>query len=151
MLGMKDIEISTGPMKACIGQWKELTIGCRNMLQREVDLAFHQFLRAVSDSRKISYEVLLAESKLNDGRTNGSIFAAEDALKHGLADKAQTLDELFVDIANEAHAKKPIKQIEFVRYDKKKELLDRWSKEARTAFMKMFYDNASPRSRMRAE
>ncbi len=151
LLGLNEIEISTGPMKACIGQWKNLTIGCKQMLQRDVDVAFHQFVRAVSDSRKISYEDLLAESKRDDGRTNGSIFAFEDALTHGLVDKAQKLDELFLDIAEAAGAKKPLKQIEFVRYDKKKELLERWSKEARIAFMKMFYDTTSPRSILRAE
>ena len=151
LFGIEDIEIATGELKACIGQWKKLSPACSVMLHREVNVAFYRFLRAVSDSRNIPFDVLLAESKRDDGRTNGSIFGSEDALANGLVDKVETLDELLVDIANEAHAKKPLKQIEFVRYDKKKELLERWSKETRTAFMKMFYDNSSSRSLLRAE
>ncbi len=152
LLGVGEEEISTGPRKNSGSQWKPMSPGDRAMFQREVDQAFNRFAGVVSESRKIPLDVLMRESKEDMGRTSGAWFNSEDAVALSLVDKAQTIHELYADIAKEADAKKHgWKRIEFVRYDKKMKLLERWKEGSKQTLRATFLPESASGRQLRFE
>ena len=158
VLGIGSVDIVTGPLKSCIGQWKELTPACRMMYQRSVDLTFKRFLTAMSESRGIPLETLLAESSTDGGRTNGGIFVAEDAIANKMADRSMSKEEFYASLAASIAKKYPAyKGVEFVRYDKKLGVLTEWKKdgkktiESATKLMNALTDSLNTRAQLRAE
>lgn len=151
-VGVGEEEISTGPRKNTGSQWKPMSAGDRAMLQHEVDQAFKRFAGVVSESRKIPMETLMKESKEPMGRTSGAWFDSEDAVALQLADKALTIQELYADIAKDADAqKRGWKRIEFVRYDKKMKLLERWKEESAQAIRGTFLPRSASGKQLRFE
>ena len=136
VFGIGEIEIVTGAQKACLSQWKKLTPSCKAMFQRSVDVTFESFLKAMSESRNIPFDTLLAESKSETAsRTNGAIFGAKDAVSRNMIDDMMTKNELYKLVSREIAKKNPnFKKVEFVQYDKKLGLLEEWKgKGAKTA------------------
>lgn len=151
-VGVGEEEVSTGPRKNTGSQWKPMSAGDRAMLQHEVDQAFKRFAGVVSESRKIPMETLMKESKEPMGRTSGAWFGSEDAVALQLADKAQTIQELYADIAKDADAqKRGWKRIEFVRYDKKMQLLERWKEGSAQAIRETFLGKSASGKQLRFE
>lgn len=150
-IGVTQNEVSTGPHKNAGSQWKKFSSGDRAMLQREVDQAFMRFMKAISESRHIPLATLIAESREEMGRTSGAWFSSADAIKKQLADKEQTIDELFLDIAHDAATKKEWEKVEFIRYDKRVEKLDRWRGELVKALQEALVGKPFPSSGLRAE
>lgn len=134
MFDVGTVNIMTGPLKSCIGQWVELTPACRASFERSVDVTFKRFLLAMSDSRNIPLETLISESKSNTGRTNGGTFVAEDAVSLQMADRSESDDELFERIARDIAKKNPkLKSVEFVQYNKQQSLISGLSSSVSSA------------------
>ena len=151
-VGVGEEEISTGPRKNTGSQWKEMSKGDRAMLQHEVDQAFKRFAGVVSESRKIPIEILMKESKEPMGRTSGAWFGSEDAVALQLADKALTIQELYANIAKDVdEQKRGWKRIEFVRYDKKMQLLERWKEGSAQAIRETFLPKSASGKQLRFE
>lgn len=150
-VGVTEEEISTGPRKNTGSQWKKLSPGDRAMLQREVDQTFMRFMKAISESRHIPLATLIAESHEDMGRTSGAWFSPADAIANKLADKEQTVNQLFHDIAHDAATKKDWEKVEFIRYDKRIEMLDRWKSEVMKALQGVLVGRSFPSSGLRAE
>ncbi len=158
VFGIGNIDIATGPLKSCIGQWQELSPGCHASLARTVELSFRDFLTAMSDARGIDFETLLVESKKPNGRTNGGIFGAQDALAHKMVDRVETIEELLLRVAKNIAKKNPeYKSVEFVRYDKKIGLIEdltgstKKTMDSASRLMDAISDTVNNRTRMRAE
>ena len=158
LLGVGDVEVATGPLKSCIGQWKTLTPACRAMFQRSVDLAFIRFLTAMSSSRRIPIETLWEESKQSNGRTNGGIFAAEEAIPRNMADKVMTKDEFYLSLAEGVASTSPeTKKVDFVRYDMRLGVISEWGRDGKkalkgvTRLIHTLSDTLDARTEMRAE
>lgn len=151
LLGVTEEEISTGPNKNAGSPWHPMSEGHRAMMQREIDHAFERFMLAISTSRHIPMEVLVAESKEKIGRTSGAWFSARDAVERNLADKEQTMDQLYRDIQSDAAKNKPWKKIEFIRYDKKLPLLERWKDGAKKTMQEVLFGHELSARALRAE
>lgn len=82
-LGIKEIDITSGPNKAMGSSGLPLTDEQKDILQSIVDESYEQFVGIVSDGRKIPLE---QTKKLADGR----IYTAKQALEHGLVDEVVT-------------------------------------------------------------
>lgn len=117
-IGVTEDEISTGPRKNAGSQWRELSPADRKMMSRSVDGKFQNFLRAVSDSRKIPLEDLVRESKEAQGRTSGAWFSAEDALAGKLVDEIIPVENFFEHEAPVFAEKKKFAEIEYVSFEK---------------------------------
>ena len=153
-----DVKIATGPLKSCIGQWVELTPACRESFARTIDYAFKRFLGAMSDSRHIPLDVLVAESQSNTGRSNGGTFSAEEAVSRQMADYIEDEDKLFERVATDIAKKHPdFKSVEFVQYDMKLSALAELagtvshSIQSLTRFMDTLGNMADSHAKMRAE
>lgn len=87
-LGIKEIDITSGPNKAMGSAGLPLTDEQKDILQSIVDESYEQFVGIVSDGRKIPIE---QTKELADGR----IYTAKQALEHGLVDEVVTTYEDF--------------------------------------------------------
>lgn len=87
-LGIKEIDITSGPNKAMGSAGLPLTDEQKDILQSIVDESYEQFVGIVSEGRKIPIE---QTKELADGR----IYTAKQALEHGLVDEVVTTYEDF--------------------------------------------------------
>lgn len=150
-VGVVEEELSTGPNKNAGSPWHQMSEGQRAMMQREIDHAFMRFLTAISESRHIPMDTLIAESKERSGRTSGAWFSAKDAIDRQLADKEEPIDQLYRDIQQDAAKQKQWKKIEFVRYDKKLPLLERWKDGTTKSIQDAIFGHRFTKREFRAE
>lgn len=86
--GVKPTFIQFGENKTLGNPMEPLSDDARSEFQRIVDSAGRDFVRAVANGRKVT------QSTVMEKFGQGLIFTAQDAVRHGLADRILTLDEV---------------------------------------------------------
>lgn len=86
-LGIKEIDITSGPNKAMGASGAEMTNEQRAILQSLVDEAYEQFAGIVAEGRNMDIETV---KSIADGR----IYSAKQALELGLIDNIDTYDNM---------------------------------------------------------
>ncbi len=93
-LGMKEVNITSGPNKAMGSAGEELTQEQRDILQSMVDEAYDQFVSIIVDGRGLSTERV---REIGDGR----IYTAKQALELDLIDGICTREEYYEQVQAE--------------------------------------------------
>lgn len=130
MFGVTENIIKTGPLKSTGSKWEKLTPEQRAMLQESVDDSFESFLTAVSEGRGIDFAVLMRESQLSVGRTNGGWFSAKRALEKKLIDGIIPVEDLYKTQASTMPDRERFNAVEFVEYRARPSTLEKLTKKA---------------------
>ena len=93
-LGVKEIDITSGPNKAMGSSGNDMTDEQRAILQSLVDEAYEQFTGIVAEGRHMDINTI---KPIADGR----IYSAKQALDLGLIDNIDTYDNMQKDMLNE--------------------------------------------------
>jgi len=92
-IGIKTEVVKSGKHKDIASTFRPLGKEDRELLQEVMDNVHEQFMKAVSEGRKISMEEI---RKIADGR----VFTGEQAKTHGLVDELGTLEDAIKTAAN---------------------------------------------------
>lgn len=90
-LGIKEVDITSGPNKAMGSQGVEMTDEQRKIMQSLVDEAYEQFAGVVAEGRKLDIDKV---KPIADGR----IYSAKQALDLGLIDNIDTYENMKQDM-----------------------------------------------------
>lgn len=93
-IGIKQIDITSGPNKSMGSQAQDLTDEQREIIQAMVDESYEQFVEIIADGRNMTTEEV---KPLADGR----IYTAKQALDLGLIDKIDTYENMQKEILSE--------------------------------------------------
>ncbi len=117
-VGVSAEVIKSGPYKDTGSAFRGLTSEEKRYLQEKVSLLHEQFVKAISESRKIPIEKVREFA-------NGKIYTGEEALKLGLVDELGN----FYRAVDEAKRLAGIKEANLVFYPRKKGYLERFFEE----------------------
>ncbi len=117
-IGISAEVIKSGPYKDTGSAFRGLTSEERKYLQEKVELLHNQFVKAISEERKIPLEKVKAFA-------NGKIYTGEEALKLGLIDGLGN----FYRAVDEAKRLSGIKKAVLIFYPRKKGYLERFFEE----------------------
>jgi len=127
-IGVETETIKSGAYKDTGSIYRSLTPGEKQYLKEKVKLIHDQFIKAISEERKISIEKV---KEFADGR----IFTGEEALSLGLVDELGN----FWDAVNEAKKMAKITEAKLVFLPKKKGFLSKILEEKSSSILESFF------------
>ncbi|MEK7118186.1 MAG: S49 family peptidase, partial [Patescibacteria group bacterium] len=155
--GVTENIVKTGPLKSTGAQWEKLSQEQRKMLQESVNDTFDLFLTAVAEGRGLDFAVLVRESQLPEGRTNGGVFSAKRALEKELIDGIIPVEMLYRTAASAVPDPERFNRVEFVEYRARPGVVEQLTMSVgrasgiflKTMFSEMTNTNAPMRSERR--